>query len=358
MTKITKLKFSIVYIAMLITAIIMTVISCKKEFSIEGLKKNKKTPIANAGSAISLQLPLDSALLDGTASTDPDGFISEWSWTKISGPASFIFSDAAVSKPVVKKLNAGIYYFELLVKDDDGLSAKDTVQVVVKDAVPPNRPPVANAGADQTIILPTNKVKLNGSGSIDPDNNISNYSWTKISGSSLFHIINTNTVQTEVQNLAEGTYQFELKVTDALGLFAKDTVNILVLPEHQIDNLVFFFPDPSNSVPTTTMSFDPAVILIIVKISNYPDGVIQGVWCGNCSPRCPISSDYFAESDMYTSFNLPAGTYSWSAETRVTNLTSYPVPAAFQAFMTAPHTTQGTITIQPNDNCIIQKIVF
>src|SRR5262245_580262 len=54
------------------------------------------------------------------------------------------------------------------------------------------RPPVANAGSDQTIILPLNTVALDGSGSTDPNNDISSYLWTKISGPSSFTIANAN----------------------------------------------------------------------------------------------------------------------------------------------------------------------
>ena len=49
----------------------------------------KKSPKANAGPDQEITLPTDSVLLDGTTSSDPDGTISEWLWTKISGPASF-----------------------------------------------------------------------------------------------------------------------------------------------------------------------------------------------------------------------------------------------------------------------------
>lgn len=93
-----------------------------------------------------------------------------------------------------------------------------------------NHPPVANAGADQTITLPTNTANLDGAGSTDPDNNIANYSWTKISGPSSFTIANTNGIQTQVINLTQGNYQFELKVTDAGGLFSKDTMQVTVNP--------------------------------------------------------------------------------------------------------------------------------
>jgi hypothetical protein len=38
-------------------------------------------------------------------------------------------------------------------------------------------------------------------------------------------------MQTQITNLAEGVYQFELKVTDVGGLFSKDTIRITVNPE-------------------------------------------------------------------------------------------------------------------------------
>ena len=40
------------------------------------------------------------------------------------------------------------------------------------------------------------------------------------------YIANTNAVQTQVTNLVQGIYQFELKVTDAGGLFSKDTMQV------------------------------------------------------------------------------------------------------------------------------------
>ena len=113
-----------------------------------------------------------------------------------------------------------------------------------------NRPPIAKAGADQTIILPINFTNLDGSASTDPDNNIANYTWTKISGPGSFTIVNANQVQTQLTNLSEGVYTIELKVTDGGGLFARDTIILTVVsipPPSQLDNLFFFFPDPTSS---------------------------------------------------------------------------------------------------------------
>src|SRR5215471_8329163 len=83
-----------------------------------------------------------------------------------------------------------------------------------------NHPPVAKAGQNIVITLPRNTVTLDGSASTDPDNNITNYLWTKISGPLSFTISNSNAVQTLLLNLVQGYYELELKVTDATGLFS------------------------------------------------------------------------------------------------------------------------------------------
>ena len=215
------------FIALVLLTGALLYVSCKKEFSCEGCRDDNKPPIANAGPDQTITLPTDSVLLDGSASSDPDGMISEWLWTKISGPASFnIKATDSVTK--VKALVVGTYQFELKVTDNVGLSAKDTVQIIVNDPAQPNRPPVANAGEDQTITLPVSDINLDGSVSFDPDNNITGYAWTKISGPSSFNIVNANAVQTQATNLVQGVYLFELKITDVGGLTSKDTLFVNV----------------------------------------------------------------------------------------------------------------------------------
>ncbi len=215
------------YAAVFLLSGILFFISCKKDVSCEGCAGNNKPPIANAGNDQIITLPKDSVSLDGSASTDADGKIVSLRWTKISGPVSSNIIKADSSKILIKALVMGVYKFELAVTDNEGLSAKDTVQIIVDDPVV-NQPPVANAGADQIITLPVNTIILNGSASLDPDNNIATYLWTKIIGPSSFNIANANAVQTAATNLVQGTYLFELKVKDAGGLFSRDTMQVTV----------------------------------------------------------------------------------------------------------------------------------
>lgn len=93
-----------------------------------------------------------------------------------------------------------------------------------------NHPPVANAGADKTVILPSNVVNLDASGSTDEDNDIRFYLWKWIAGPSSLNFLNGDggSIFPRLVGLVEGTYEFELTVTDAAGLFSKDTVAVFV----------------------------------------------------------------------------------------------------------------------------------
>ena len=71
-----------------------------------------KPSIALAGPDPAFTLPTDSLLLDGIPSSDPDGRISVWLWTKISGPAIFSNNASAFAQWIIINLNAGIYKFE------------------------------------------------------------------------------------------------------------------------------------------------------------------------------------------------------------------------------------------------------
>jgi hypothetical protein len=226
-----------------------------------------------------------------------------------------------------------------------------------------NQPPVASAGTDQTTRLPNNIVILDGSNSTDPNNNIADYTWTKISGPSFFSINNKNAVSPQVSGLEMGIYQFELKVTDAGGLFSTDTVLVtVVIPQQNSGNVLFFFRDYTGGLDAEQIgvieSFSPRIILVKVKIANYPDAEIEGVWSINYSPWCPISSIY-VDQTAFGLFTLPPGTYNWSAESVTMNLTTYPVPTSFKNYWEAgPHTAKGTITVPLGSTCILKEIIF
>ncbi len=199
-----------------------------------------QAPVAHAGNDITITLPVNSTTLNGTGS-DPDGTITSYRWTKLTGPAQYSISAATSASTGITGLVNGIYQFELTVTDNSGATAKDTVQVTV-NAIP-NNAPVANAGADQQITLPLNKVTLTGTAT-DSDGTIAGYRWTRISGPVSYQIDSALSARTQVQNLEEGDYLFELLVTDNLGATDRDTVKVTVLPAPAASRLAIY-PNPA-----------------------------------------------------------------------------------------------------------------
>ena len=88
-----------------------------------------------------------------------------------------------------------------------------------------NKLPTANAGADQTIILPADSADLNGSAT----GMIISYQWSQISGPT--HPLNSysSLAKTKVKILVQGVYEFQLKVMNASGDSAFDYVIINVV---------------------------------------------------------------------------------------------------------------------------------
>jgi len=92
-------------------------------------------PVANAGEDKIITLPNNSTTLIGSG-TDSDGTISAYSWTKVSGPTSYLIQNPASSTTIISNLTSGIYIFMLTVTDNNGATGIDTVQVTVNDAPP------------------------------------------------------------------------------------------------------------------------------------------------------------------------------------------------------------------------------
>ena len=227
------------FVLRLIASIAFTgiiVLSCKKEYSCEGCNDSNKFPFAMAGADQLISLPVNSIILNGTASYDPDGTIMAWRWTKIAGPScQFNHADSAITK--ADQLMQGIYLFELQVTDDKGASAKDTVQLTVNVSADTNQPPIAIAGPDQYITLPMDSILLDGTASTDPDGQVTKWQWTKIAGPSSYNIQTFDLSKTVVKKLVQGNYQFELKVIDDKGASATDTINVVVMKNEYIDSL-------------------------------------------------------------------------------------------------------------------------
>ncbi|WP_222933108.1 PKD domain-containing protein [Fulvivirga aurantia] len=219
-------------------------------------------PTADAGDDINITLPTNSTTIVGSGS-DSDGSISAYLWTKVSGPTTFTLSGQNTSTATVSGLIAGTYGFRLRVTDNDGATGTDEVLInVAPESV--NESPTANAGPDKALTLPTNSTLLVGSGT-DPDGSVSNYQWMQLSGPSSATLTNANTEDLNVADLIEGTYNFQLEVTDNEGATATDEAKVIVSSAN-IPPDVFAGNDVNLVLPTNSVD--------ITGTANDADGTI------------------------------------------------------------------------------------
>src|SRR5690606_41795025 len=122
----------------------------------------KQAAGGNAGEDRTMSLPSSSGSLRGRGSPYAARTDVSYLWQQISGPSTSTLSSTTAASITVSNLVQGVYSYRLRVTDNGGLAANDTVRVTVNAAA--NQAPVANAGADRTITLPTNSASLNGSG--------------------------------------------------------------------------------------------------------------------------------------------------------------------------------------------------
>ena len=238
-------------------------------------------PTANAGPDQTITLPTNSVILSGSG-TDPNGTVTAYLWTKISGPAAGTITNPNVAATSVTGLVVGTYLFELRVTDNNGAFGRDTMQVTVNPGAT-NTPPTANAGPDQTIVLPASAVILSGSG-IDPDGIITAYLWTQVSGPSAATITNPNAAATSVTGLVQGVYLFELRVTDNSGAFGRDTMRVTVNPT------AANMPPAANAGPD--QNFDlPINSTILSGTGTDPDGIVVAyLWTKISGPAATITN--------------------------------------------------------------------
>jgi len=172
-------------------------------------------------------------VLDGSASSDPDGPIVSFSWTQIEGTpvtlqsrtsATTRFTAPAVSVPVT-------LIFELFIVDTDPSEGSDRVNVTVNPVAGLNFAPTADAGLSRTLSELGN-VQLDGSASSDADGFIASYAWRQLGGPQV--VLSDATAARPFFQAppvsAPTTLTFELRATDNEGASHTDQVTITVVP--------------------------------------------------------------------------------------------------------------------------------
>ena len=89
-------------------------------------------PIANAGTNVSVILPSSTAVLDGSASNDPEGEDISYNWEQIYGPSIIAFESQTSASPNISNLVEGVYKCKLTVHDGT-YQDSDEVLVIVSE---------------------------------------------------------------------------------------------------------------------------------------------------------------------------------------------------------------------------------
>lgn len=258
-------------------------------------------PVASAGNSQVINLPTSSVTLTGTGTGSNGATIVSYAWSQSSGPSTATIVSAGTASTVVNNLVKGIYVFTLTVTDNNGLSSGSSVTITVNAA--PNQAPVANAGADITITLPTNTANFNGTASSDPDGTIVSYSWNKLSGPGATTIVNSNTATASAIGLVAGVYVFELTVTDNSGATSTDQVMVTVIDNNSSNQLPI-----ANAGKDTSINI-PANTAILSGIgSKDPDGsLVHYSWIQVSGPVASLIADSNAVAT--TASGLVEGSY-------------------------------------------------
>ena len=224
-------------------------------------------PTANAGPNQTVKHGSTVAL--SGSGTDPQSLKLSFTWSFTTKPigSSAAFSNPNIAAPTFVADVPGTYVAQLMVSDGY-LNAFSTVTITTT-----NVPPVANAGANQNVIVGST-VALDGSKSSDADGDPIAYSWSITSvpfGSGATLIAAKSLSPTFVADVA-GTYVLQLIVSDQFAQSAPATVTITAAASLAVT----LTPNPltvaNNSTGTLTLKLSvPAATggqVVILQSSN------------------------------------------------------------------------------------------
>jgi hypothetical protein len=181
-------------------------------------------PIANAGANQNVVLA-STVTLDGTNSTDANRDPLSYRWVMMSKPSTSaaVLANPTSAKPTFLADVLGTYVITLIVNDGKVDSTTVATTVTVSSA---NVAPVANAGANQNVVL--GPVTLDGSASSDANGDALTYTWTLLNKPSTSSAALSPTPSAKPTFTADraGIYVFGLVVNDGKLNSAPVTVSI------------------------------------------------------------------------------------------------------------------------------------
>ena len=183
----------------------------------------KQAPVANAGPNQRVRLGT-LAMLNGTG-TDAEGLPLTYQWSLIAKPTGSpaVLSSSSIANPTFLVDEDGTYVAQLMVSNGAQSSAPATVTITTGG----NTAPEAHAGANQQVGAGA-AVTLDGSGSLDADNQALTYAWSLLSipeGSGA-ELAGARTATPAFTADVAGTYVAQLIVNDGMASSSPATTTI------------------------------------------------------------------------------------------------------------------------------------
>jgi len=209
-----------------------------------------QAPVVNAGADQTITLPATASLI-GTATDDglpnPPAALTI-AWSLVDGPGAVSCNPNNALSTTCTFSSAGVYTLRLTA-NDSALSATDDIVITV-NAVPTNKAPVVNAGADQTITLPA-AANLAGTATDDglpnPPAKVTT-TWSTVSGPGTVTFASASALSTTATFSVAGSYTLRLTASDS-ALSATDDIVITVNAA------------PTNKAPTVNAGPDQTITL-------------------------------------------------------------------------------------------------
>lgn len=194
-------------------------------FSFTAARANT-APVARAGNDVTAVNGTE-VILNGTASSDPDGDLISYRWVLSTKPPGSVASltGANTPRPSFTPDVSGNYVISL-VTSDGSLSSDVAFVIVTSGAV--NMPPTAVATGPASVVLVGSRVTLDASASIDPNGDLLRYSWRWISRplSSLAVLGQDTSARPEFVPDQAGDYVLGLVVSDGRLTSSERTVTV------------------------------------------------------------------------------------------------------------------------------------
>ena len=191
-------------------------------------------PVANSGSNVSVILPDSTAMLDGSASNDPEGQNITYNWEQIYGPSTIIFDNNTIASPTISNLVEGIYKCKLSV-DDGTYQDSDEVLVIVSNNGNVNPTISITAPSNNAAFKEGEQITISASAS-DLDGTIALVEY--FSGTTKLGEVSNSPYNFVWDNASIGSHQIKAVATDNFGATTtSEEISITVSEEQKCEEV-------------------------------------------------------------------------------------------------------------------------